>query len=90
MHPYNIIGMISIFITGLFFGIMTHMSNGLELSSAAHIANNITSFMLIGFGFETLGSEITIPGLIVSIVLDVVYLSIIVILNRKYNWFTEV
>ena len=40
VHPYNFIGMVDIFVYGLFYGLVTWKTKGLEASMAMHTANN--------------------------------------------------
>jgi membrane protease YdiL (CAAX protease family) len=47
MHPYNMIGKLGIVVTGCVFALSAWIGRGLEVSSAFHIANNMTIFIWI-------------------------------------------
>ena len=86
-HPYNLLGVISIFGTGIIWGVIAWQSKGLELSSAAHIMNNLLAFYLAGFGLATISSEVDVVGTIVPLVKDVVFAVIVILVGRKRGWF---
>ena len=86
-HPYNDIGVITIFISGIIMGVLAWQTSGLEASSAAHVVNNMTGFYLVGVGLDTLGSDVGIEALVVSVVLDLAYAAIVLGWGKKHGWF---
>lgn len=89
MHPYSIEGVIEVALTGLCFGILAWRTKGLEASSAIHIVNNLTTFLLAGCGLSKVQTSVDYESVIISVCIEVVYLLIILLLaNRKWNWFT--
>lgn len=88
-HPYNLTGMIVIFVDGLVWGFIAWRSRGIEATSAAHIVNNYIAFYLSGFGLSAITSEIDPASLVFAIIIDVVYAALILGLGKKFNWFTS-
>ena len=41
-HGYNSLGLVEVFVSGLIFGFLTWKTNGIEVSSAMHTANNFS------------------------------------------------
>lgn len=83
MHPYNKIGVIEIFISGCIFGTVAWIGNGIEVSSALHIANNMAIFYCVGFGFGEISSEETVPACIFSVIISLAYAAAILICKKK-------
>lgn len=82
-HPYNRIGVLSIFISGMSYCLAAWMANGIESSSALHIANNMTAFYTLGLGYGSLTSETNWESLIFSAVMDVLYLAVIYACKKR-------
>lgn len=82
-HPYILLGKIEIFLTGLCFGKMAWMTHGLEASSAIHITNNLTIFLLTGFGIGKVSSYTDVMSLISTVLMDVAYIAILYYLKKK-------
>ncbi|MBR5642404.1 MAG: CPBP family intramembrane metalloprotease [Firmicutes bacterium] len=89
MHPYNMVGRLTILATGCAMGLMAWISRGIEASSAIHIVNNMVSFYLAGFGLSPLSSEISVEGLLVTVAIDAVYVLVLLYLRRK-GWFDRI
>ena len=45
LHQYDIVGLTSILISGLLFGLIAWYTRGLEISTALHTANNLAAFL---------------------------------------------
>ncbi|WP_461462848.1 lysostaphin resistance A-like protein [Methanobrevibacter sp.] len=88
-HPYNILGVIGILISGLAFGFLAWKTNGLESASALHTINNLMSFYLAALGFDVLQSNITTKDFISSIIVTLVSAAIIYYIGTKYEWFNK-
>ena len=86
-HGYNYIGLIEVGLTGLCFGFLTWYSKSLEVSTALHTVTNLFSFLLIGFGIETLSNDIDPLSALVGGIMVVGATIAIVILDKKFNWF---
>ena len=81
--------------TGLFFGIVTLMDEGIELSSGFHVSNNLVASLLVTAdwtAFETYSifKFIGNPYFSKEVLLYVfiIYPSIIFFLSKKYKWST--
>ena len=83
MHPYNIIGVIEIFISGCVFGAVAWAGHGIEVSSALHIANNMAIFYCVGFGFGRITSQETPAECIFSVTISLIYVAVIFICKKK-------
>ena len=90
LHPYNMTGVITIFATGVCMGVMAWICRGIEGSSAIHVVNNMIAFYLAGLGVDALGSEVSVEGLVVTVVIDLVYIIVLLILRKKTDWFERV
>ena len=86
-------GLISTYIiTGLFFGIMTLMDEGLELAIGFHAANNILIALLVtsewtAFQTNSLYKDSSEPSLAKYIILPIIMYSLVLfIFTKKYKW----
>lgn len=86
MHPYNKLGVIDIFITGMTFCIITWLSHGIEASSAMHIANNMAVFYCVGAGYGEIGTNVDQRSLIFSAAISAVFL-IVMIFCKVFGMF---
>ena len=87
-HSYGVLGIVSVLCHGLGLAFITHYTKGLEASSAAHIANNMSVFILSGFGLAT-SAEGGIDSLILTVVMMGLYCVAIVLLDKRFSWFTS-
>ena len=90
IHGYNSIGLIQIFVTGIIFGFFAWKTNGIEVSSAIHTANNFSVALLSAFGLSAATSTIEVTD---TIIWACVYLVLVIILyytGKKTNWFGEI
>ena len=87
MHPYNIVGIILIFVNGVVWGIVAWQTKGLEATGAIHIVNNMLAFGMAGFGLEAITSEVDMIGFAVAAAIDVVYALAVILLGKKFGWF---
>ena len=90
LHPYNIIGVIAVGISGLGMGITVLLTKGVEASSAVHIANNMVAFYASGLGWGAIKSEVDVRDIIVDVLVYVIYIGFIVYADKKLHWFDEV
>ena len=79
--------------TGFFFGIITLMDEGIELSLGLHIANNLITALLVtadwtAFKTESIFRDISDPsiGSELVIYLLIVYPITIIFFSKKYSW----
>lgn len=87
-HSYGVLGITAVGIQGLGFAFLAWYSRGLEASSAAHAANNLSVFISSGLGLASAGSG-GIETVLISSGVMLLYCACIVLLDRKFNWFTS-
>ena len=85
---YDVFGITAVSIQGLGFAFLAWYSRGLEASSAAHAANNLSVFIFSGLGLGSGGSG-GIETVLISSGVMLLYCACIVLLDRKFNWFTS-
>ena len=90
MHPYNTIGQIGIFVSGCVFAISAWTGRGIEVSSAYHIANNMTIFYMQGMNLATIDSQSTMHDLMLELCTGAAYVLIIFIISKRHNWFNKI
>lgn len=90
LHPYNLVGVITIFLIGIIYGAMTVITKGVEASCALHIADNMTVFFLCGFGFGAISSEVGVIDSCITVGLSLLYLCFIVFADKRLGWFSKV
>ena len=86
-HTYGLLGIAAVFCDGLMFAFVSWYTRGLEASSAAHIINNMTIFYCTGLGLAS-SREGGVDSLILVIVMNIIYCAILILLDKKFNWFT--
>ena len=69
---------------------MAWIANGIEASSAIHITNNMTIFIMTGFGISKVTEDVTVSSIILSTVIDIIYIVILILIKKKTNIFDEV
>lgn len=89
-HGYNSLGLIEIFVSGLIFGFLTWKTNGIEVSSAIHTANNFSISLFIMFGLISATSAPTFNNVVISIVFDIILCAIMYYIIMKTDWFGEI
>ena len=87
-HSYGLVGILSVFSHGIGLAFITWYTKGLEASSSAHIANNLMVIMLSGLGLTTT-NEGGFETLIFVASIMAIYCAIIVVLDRRFAWFTS-
>ena len=88
LHPYQLFAFAGVFCTGLFYGLITWYGQGLESSSAMHAVNNIFAFLAIGLGIQqSAAGGSSIISFVMNLVLLLVPILIIIVLDKKFNWF---
>ena len=88
-HPYNMLGMVSIFINGVVWGVIAWQTKGLEATSALHVVNNMLAFYFAGFGLSSLSSEVDGVSFAIAIVIDLVFAAAVLLADRKFGWFSS-
>ena len=89
-HGYNSLGIFEVFIFGVIAGFFTWKTNGIEVSSAFHSANNLICFITSTLGFELTKSTITLNEVAVIIVMDLLIFLVMYYVGMKTDWFGEI
>lgn len=87
-HSHGVLGVTAVGIQGLGFAFLAWYCRGLEASSAAHAANNLSVFVFSGLGLSAVGSG-GIEAVFISSGIMLLYCVCVVLLDRKFNWFTS-
>lgn len=90
LHPYNIIGIISIAVSGLIYALVCLYSRGIESPSVLHYVNNASEIYMAGFGYGLITAEQTIPGTVFNLILKTLFFLFILYADKKLHWFDEV
>lgn len=89
LHPYSILGVIGVLITGLLFGFITYFTKGIEMSSGIHSANNLTSFIFAGLGLSQVTTTITMSAFMTDTLSVLIACTLTYYLSKKLGWFKE-
>lgn len=89
-HGYNSLGLVEVFVSGLIFGFLTWKTNGIEVSSAMHTANNFSISLFIMFGLRSATSAPQFNDVVISIVFDIILCAIMYYVIMKTDWFSEI
>ena len=89
-HGYNSLGLVEVFVSGLIFGFLTWKTNGIEVSSAMHTANNFSISLFIMFGLRSATSSPQFNDVVISIVFDIILCAIMYCVIMKTDWFSEI
>ena len=93
LHPYNLVGVVNIFLDGAAFSLLAWRTKGLEASSAFHIVSNVQAFLLTAIHFagektSGISSEVSVFSACVGVATILVYMvCIFVIMRKKPDWF---
>lgn len=85
-HPYNGLGRVGIATIGVALAFLAWYSFGLEVGSGLHVANNFASFFFAGIGLDRIQADITIGSFLTTTLPAIVFVVLMVLLNRKYHW----
>ena len=89
-HGYNSLGNIEVFVFGLLMGFLAWKSNGIEVSSAFHVGNNLAIALLVMFGMQASTSNVQMNDVIIAFIVDIVLTMVIYYVAKKSNWFGEI
>ena len=89
-HGYNTFGLFEIFVSGLIFGFFAWKTNGLEVSSALHTANNLSISLFVMLGIMTPTSSPQLWETVASIVFLILLAIIMHYIGNRLDWFGEI
>lgn len=90
IHDYNSFGIIEICVSGLVFGFLAWKTNGIEVSSAMHTANNFIISLFVMFGLTSTTSSPPMGEVVISIIFDIVLCAIMYYVGKRTDWFGEI
>lgn len=89
-HGYNTFGLVEIFVSGIVFGFFTWKTNGIEVSSALHTANNLSLSLFVMIGIITPTSSPQLWESVVAIAFVVLLGVLMYYIGNKTDWFGEI
>ncbi|WP_405267091.1 CPBP family intramembrane glutamic endopeptidase [Methanobrevibacter sp.] len=89
-HGYNSIGVFETLISGLGFGFFAWKTNGIEVSSALHTANNFSVGLFVMLGLQASTSSPQLGEVAVTIVFLIMLFIIMYYVGKKTDWFGEI
>lgn len=89
-HGYNTFGLVEIFVSGIVFGFFTWKTNGIEVSSALHTANNLSLSLFVMLGIITPTSSPQLWESVVAIAFVVLLGVLMYYIGNKTDWFGEI
>ncbi|MDO5860998.1 MAG: hypothetical protein Q4Q55_09685 [Methanobrevibacter sp.] len=70
-------------------GVFAWKTHGLEAGSAYHSVNNLISFYLVAFGFDTISSTVALPDFAADMALTIISAALLYYIGTKNGWFEE-
>lgn len=89
-HGYNIFGFFETLTMGLICGFLAWKTNGIEVSSAIHTANNFSIGLFIMLGLITSTGTPNLFSVLPIIVFEIILLVIMYYVGKKTDWFGEI
>ena len=89
-HGYNSIGLIETLVSGIGYGFFAWKTNGIEVSSAIHTANNFSVGLFVMLGLKVSTSSPQLFDVAVTIVFLIMVYLIIYYVGKKTDWFGEI
>ena len=89
-HGYNSFGLFEVLVTGLIYGFFAWKTNGIEVSSAIHTANNFTVGLFIMLGLHASTSTPQLGSVAGTIIFEIILCIVLYFVGKKTNWFGEI
>ena len=89
VHGYNLIGVISIAISGVIWGLLAWRTNGIEAGAAIHSINNLMSFFMVALGLSSISSTVSYWDFAVDIAITLLSAAAVYYVGNKMEWFDE-
>ncbi len=90
VHGYNNAGFIEMLVSGLICGFFAWKTNGIEVSSAIHTANNFSVGLLVMLGLHTSTSNPQLSSVLGVIAFEIILFIILYYVGKKTDWFGEI
>lgn len=85
-HAYDLPGQLAILASGLIWGWVAEKTGGLETSVAFHIANNVLSFLVMGFGLTVISDSVPLFEAAIDGAASVLMPTLFVLWGAKRGW----
>ena len=89
-HGYNSFGFVEMIVASLIYGFFAWKTNGIEVSSAFHTANNFCVCLFIMLGLHTSTSSPELTRVLSTIVFEVLLCILMYYIGKKTDWFGEI
>ena len=89
-HGYNSFGLFGILVMGLIYGFFAWKTNGIEVSSAIHTANNFTVGLFVMLGLHASTSTPQLGSVVGTIIFEIILSIVLYLVGKKTNWFGEI
>ena len=89
LHSYDALGVISIAISGVVFGLLAWRTNGIEAGAAIHSINNLMGFYIVALGLGSISSKVSITEFIIDVALTLISAAALYYIGNKKGWFSE-
>lgn len=87
VHDYNSLGVVSIILSGVVYGILAWKTHGLEASSSMHTINNLSIAYVGALGLATSSSVVTPVGFAYDAATQIICGAAILYIGKRYGWF---
>ena len=89
-HGYNSLGLIETITMGLVCGYFAWKTNGIEVCSAIHSANNMSIGIFVMLGLHTSTSSPQLMSVLPTVIFLIVLAAILYYIGEKTEWFGEI
>ena len=89
LHSYDALGVVSIAISGVVFGLLAWRTNGIEAGAAIHSINNLMGFYIVALGLGSISSKVSITEFIIDVALTLISAAALYYIGNKKGWFSE-
>ena len=89
VHPYNFLGVITISVSGIIYGLLAWRTNGLEAGAAVHSINNLMAFYIVALGLGSISSTLSFWDFLTDILHTLITVIVLYYIGNKKGWFDE-
>ena len=89
LHSYDALGVISIAISGVVYGLLAWRTNGIEAGAAIHSINNLMGFYIVALGLGSISSKVSLTEFIIDVALTLISAAALYYIGNKKGWFSE-
>ena len=89
LHSYDALGVVSIAISGVVYGLLAWRTNGIEAGAAIHSINNLMGFYIVALGLGSISSKVSITEFIIDVAITLISAAALYYIGNKKGWFSE-